>query len=322
MTLLIFAFFFFFLMAMLVLLALVYDRRFNSKRKIDRRLNSYAADLGLNAEKMPFVLRDERLSDISALNRVLHRLNFAEKLRHLLEQADSSLTVGTVVLLTITLAALGLLATRNLQELLPRIILGVALAALPLLYILYRRGRRLRAFVRAFPDALDMMTSSLRAGHALNKALQMVAIEAPDPVCVEFRKTFEENNLGLPLRDALLHLTQRVKSLDLKLFVTAVLLQRETGGNLAEILEKISYTIRERFKLMGQIRTFTAQGRMTLWVLGSLPLVALLALEMINPDYIAPMLQERFGRTLLAVGFCLQLVGFMVIRRIIRIKFQ
>ncbi len=322
MTLLILGLFLFFLLLLLALLIAFYEHNHGSKRKIERRLNAYAGEIGLNIQEMPFVLRDERLSDISLLNRFLHQLNISVKLRRVLEQANSTLTVGTVLLLSLTLGALGLLMTMKMQELLPRIILGAALAALPFGYILYRRSRRQRAFIRAFPDALDMMTSSLRAGHALSKALQMVAIEAPDPVCEEFRKTFEENNLGLPLRDALLHLTQRVSSLDLKLFVTAVLLQRETGGNLAEILEKISYTIRERFKLMGQIRTYTAQGRMTLWVLGSLPMVALLALEMINPDYLDPMLKERSGRMLLAVGFCLQLIGFMVIRRIIRIKFQ
>lgn len=322
MTLLMISSFLFFLLVVLALLIALYERKHGSKRKINRRLSAFAGEIGLNVQGMPFVLRDERLSDISLFNRFLYQLNFFVKLRHVLEQANSSLTVGTVVLMTLTLGALGLLMTMRLQELLPRILISAGLAALPAGYILYRRSRRLRAFIRAFPDALDMMTSSLRAGHALNKALQMVAIEAPDPVCEEFRKTFEENNLGLPLRDALLHLTQRVNSLDLKLFVTAVLLQRETGGNLAEILEKISYTIRERFKLMGQIRTYTAQGRMTLWVLGSLPMVALVALELINPDYLDPMLQERSGRLLLAIGFCLQLFGFLVIRRIIRIKFQ
>lgn len=322
MILLIAALFLFFLFFVLTILLVVYERKAGSKRKIDRRLAAYAAEAGLDPVRMPFVLRDERLSEISLFDRLLSRLDFPARLRHLLEQAGSKLNVGTVLLMTAALGAFGFLVTARAQGLLLRAMVTLGAAALPLLYILVLRTRRLHAFIRAFPDTLDMMTASLRAGHALTKALQMVAIEAPEPVCIEFRKTFEENNLGLPLRDALVNLTQRVNSLDLKLFVTAVLLQRETGGNLAEILEKISYTIRERFKLMGQIRTYTAQGRMTLWVLGSLPLVALFALQLINPDYLEPMLSERFGRNLLTLGFVLQVIGFLVIRKLIAIRYQ
>jgi tight adherence protein B len=322
MTLLIIAFFLFFLFAILGLLLLIFERRGGSKRKIDRRLAQFAAEVGIDPGHIPYVLRNERLSDISLFNRLLSRLNFPARLHILLDQAGSTLTVGTVVLLIVSLAVLGLLLTNRTSALPLRLVVVAGMAISPLVYILVLRSRRLRAFIRAFPDTLDMMTSSLRAGHALNKALQMVAIEAPEPICVEFRKTFEENNLGLPLRDALVNLTQRVDSLDLKLFVTAVLLQRETGGNLAEILEKISYTIRERFKLMGQIRTYTAQGRMTLWVLGSMPLLALFTLQLINPEYLTPMLEDPFGRNLLMAGFGLQIIGFLVIRRIIRIKFQ
>ncbi len=322
MTLLIIAFFLFSLFILLSLLLFVYERNHGSKRKIDRRLVSYAVELGLSNEQLPLVLRDEKLSDISLFNRFLSRLNFPRKLRLLLEQTDISLKVGTVVLLIAVLGAAGFFLTVRSENILLRVLMPFGLASMPVFYILFRRNRRLRTFIREFPDALDMMTSSLRAGHALNKALQMVAIEAPDPIGVEFRKTFEENSLGLPLRDALVNLTQRINSLDLKLFITAVLLQRETGGDLSEILEKISYTIRERFKLMGQIRIYTAQGRMSMWVLGSLPLVMMAIIQSINPDYFAPMLEDRTGRMFLMIGFGLEVIGILVIRRITRIRFQ
>ncbi len=322
MTLVIIAFFFFFLFLLLSAFLLMYERRHGSKNKISRRLLEYSADMGLKAEQLPFVLRNEQLSNISLLDRFLARLDFPRKLRLMLEQSDLKITVSTVLLTMALLTVIGILATRQSENFLLRVLVTLVSGSLPVLMILYRRALRLRAFIRAFPDALDMMTSSLRAGHALNKALQMVGLEAPDPIGVEFRKTFEESNLGLPLREALLNLTQRINSLDLKLFVTAVLLQRETGGNLAEILDKISYTIRERFKLMGQIRTFTAQGRMTMWVLGSIPLVFMIIINALNPGYFAPMLEDPSGRKMLMAGFVMQVVGFLVIRKIIRIKFQ
>ncbi len=316
------AFFLFFLLIILTALLLVYERRRGSRRKINRRLAAYSAEMGLNPEQLPLVLRDERLSDISLFNRILRQLDITRKLKQWLEQSDTHIKVGTLVLTIALLMVFGLLFTWNSTNFLLRFLVVIGLGLIPILFILYRRSLRLRAFVRAFPDALDMMTSSLRAGHALNKAIQMVGLEAPDPIGVEFRKTFEETNLGLPMREALVNLTQRVNSIDLKLFITAVLLQRETGGNLAEILEKISYTIRERFKLMGQIRTYTAQGRMTMWVLGSMPVVFSLIINAINPDYFAPLLESPAGRKLLMAGAIMQILGFLVIRKIIRIKFQ
>jgi tight adherence protein B len=166
------------------------------------------------------------------------------------------------------------------------------------------------------------MTSAIRAGHALNQALHLVGTEAPDPVGEEFKKTFEQYNLGLTLREVLLNMTERIDSLDLRLFVTAILLQRETGGNLTEILEKICYTIRERFKLIGQIKTYTAQGRMSAAILGTLPILFLIIISVMNPQYLTPLFQDKLGHYFLAAAVILQIIGFSVIRRIIRIKYQ
>ena len=156
-----------------------------------------------------------------------------------------------------------------------------------------KRNTRVKSFIREFPDAIEMMISALKAGHAFTQSMQMVGIEAPDPVGIEFKKTFEEHNLGRDLRESLLNLTERVPSLDLKLFVTAILLQRETGGNLTEILENISHTIRERFKLIGQMKIYTAQGRMSGLIIGSLPIVFVLIMSVLNPDYLKPLIQEN-----------------------------
>jgi tight adherence protein B len=198
----------------------------------------------------------------------------------------------------------------------------ILLSCLPLFYVYSRKAKRLKLFILQFPDAIDMIISALKAGHAFNKAMQLVSSEAPDPVGIEFRKTFEENSLGLSIKEALNNLTQRVDSLDLKLFVMAVILQKETGGNLTEILDKISQTIRERFKLIGQIKAYTAQGRMSMWILGLLPLGFALIVSSINPDYLRPLFEEQLGKILLIAAVFLQIIGFIIIRKIIQIKLQ
>jgi tight adherence protein B len=178
----------------------------------------------------------------------------------------------------------------------------------------------MRRFSEQFPDAIDMMTSALKAGHALGRAMQLVALEAPDPIKTEFRKTFEEQNLGLPVRESLLNLADRVDNVDLKLFVTAVIIQRESGGNLTEILTKISTTIRARFALLGQIKVYTAQGRFTAWVLGLLPLAIGVVVYMLNPEYISFHFTDPIGRVLLGFAVVLQIVGLLIVRRIVKMK--
>ena len=192
----------------------------------------------------------------------------------------------------------------------------------PILYLKIKKKRRIDSFNRGFPDALDMIVSALRAGHAFNKSLLLVAEEAANPIGTEFRKTFEENSLGLPLQEALMNLVNRLDSEDLKFFVMAVLLQKETGGNLTEILNRIAYTIRERFKLMGQIKVFTAQGRMSMWTIMLLPPSFLLLMSVMNPAYIEPLFQEPKGQNLLAVACFFELIGYLVIKKITIIKFK
>ena len=293
------------------------------ERQLVRRVEGFSKGLRrTKPDAVPFIVLDNPLSKIPSFNRILGRLDLSMKLHRLLEQAGSSMTVGQLVLRTLVLAAVGALAGLKIANPFLKAFLILFLGSFPLLQVHGQRARRLKAFIRAFPDTIDMMTSAIRAGHALNQAMQLVGDEAPDPVGIEFKRTFEQYNLGLNLREALMNLSERIDSLDLKLFVTAILLQRETGGNLTEILEKISYTIRERFKLIGQIKTYTAQGRMSAWILGTLPIAFVCIISTLNPQYLKPLFDDKMGHVLIGLSMFLQVVGFIFIRKIVRIKYQ
>ncbi|MBN1892889.1 type II secretion system F family protein [bacterium] len=298
-------------------------KRSRQESQLVRRVEALSRSMNAASKgSVPFVVLDDHLSKIPLLDRALENLDVSRSLSRLLDQAGSSTKVGHLVLQMLVMAGLGFLAGAALRANILKWILMLMCGAVPLIRVHLQRARRLKAFIRAFPDTLDMMTSAIKAGHAFNQAMQLVGDEAPYPIGIEFKRTFEQYNLGINLREALLNLTTRVDSLDLKLFVTAILLQRETGGNLAEILEKISYTIRERFKLIGQIKTYTAQGRMSAWIVGTLPAVFVLAISVLNPAYLEPLLQEKLGHLMIGFSAFLQIAGLLFIRRIVRIKYQ
>ncbi|MGH7549943.1 MAG: type II secretion system F family protein, partial [Gemmatimonadota bacterium] len=191
---------------------------------------------------------------------------------------------------------------------------------LPYMYVRRRKTKRLRAFEEYFPEAIDLLGRAIRAGHAFSTGLQMVADESPQPIGMEFRRVFEEQKFGLSLEDSLLALADRIELLDMRIFVTAVLIQREVGGNLAEILDKISYTIRERFTIERQVRVYTAQGRFTGYLLAALPLGVGFLIYMLNREYMTILWERPVGRLLIAVAVVLQVIGFFIIRKIINIK--
>ena len=191
---------------------------------------------------------------------------------------------------------------------------------LPYSYANYKKNKRFQKFEELFPEAIDTLARAVRAGHAFTTALELIASEIADPVASEFRKLFEEQKFGLPVRDALINLTERVPLVDVKFFVTAVMLQRETGGNLAEILDNLSYVIRERFKIMRQVRVHTAQGRMTMMLLMGLPPIIIVTMQIMNPTFIRPLFNDPIGHILLVVGITLQTMGYFVIRRVIQIQ--
>ena len=198
---------------------------------------------------------------------------------------------------------------------------GLLLGAfLPYSYASYRRSKRFQKFEELFPEAIDTLARAVRAGHAFTTALELIANEVAEPIASEFRKLFEEQKFGLPVRYALVNLTQRVPLVDVKFFVTAVMLQRETGGNLAEILDNLSYVIRERFKIMRQVRVHTAQGRLTMVLLMSLPPVIVMVMLVMSPNFIRPLFTDPLGHTLVVGGIALQTVGYFWIRRVIRIQ--
>ncbi len=297
----------------------------SSGRMIRKRMNDFEKDLETATEKKEeelSLVRDLSLSEIPLLDRILAHLNVTRKLSRLIEQAGMNLKVGQLTLMMVVCGALGLVFTARTPNFLLKALVCTALFFTPLFVVNTKRKSRLQAFIRAFPDAIDMINGALRAGHAFPRALQLVADEAPDPVGIEFRRTVEEYNLGTQWSLAFRHLLERVDSADLRLFVTAVMLQRETGGNLNEILESIGLTIRERFKLMGQMRAFTAQGRMSGWVLGSLPIAFILLMSMINPNYLTPLLHKKLGQYMLISAGMLQLMGFYVINKIVQVKYQ
>jgi tight adherence protein B len=178
----------------------------------------------------------------------------------------------------------------------------------------------MRKFEELFPEALDLLSRAVKAGHAFQTAMNMAAEELPDPVGPEFRKTFDQQNFGLPLRDALNAMADRIPIIDVKFFVTAVLIQRETGGNLSEILDNLSHVVRERFKVLRQVRVHTAHGRFTGWVLLALPAALAIVMKFINPEHMNLLFEESMGRTMLMAAVVMQTIGYFWIQRVIKIE--
>jgi tight adherence protein B len=267
------------------------------------------------------VVRDEMLSRIPAFDAVLRRSGRVSLLQKMLEQGNLNVRAGNFLMLCVVGAAvLGILlfiAGGNL-------IFGWAGAILgffvPYAYASHRRQKRFQRFEEKFPEAIDTLARAVRAGHAFTTALEMIANEVSEPVAGEFRQLFEEQKFGLPVRDALINLAERIPLVDVKFFVTAVMLQRETGGNLAEILDNLSYVIRERFKILRQVRVHTAQGRLTMVLLMAMPPTIVLVMLTINPEFIRPLFTDPIGHALIVAGITLQTMGYFFIRRIIRIQ--
>ena len=294
----------------------------NSQSRVIRdRLMAVNTAAGREETEELQLLRDELLSEIPALNRWLAKSERASSLQRKLSQAEVGMRPGKFLLLSACFAAVaGLIGILLTREVLFAFLFAVAGGFMFNLYVSFKRLRRFRRFEKMFPEAIDLLARAVRAGHAFTTALELIGAELAEPVAGEFRKTFEEQKFGMPVRDALLNLTERVPIVDVKLFVTAICMQRETGGNLAEIMDKLSYIIRERFKILRQVRVFTAQGRLTMIILMSLPPLLVCLMEVINPDFIAPLFTDPIGHVLIALGIIFQTAGFFMIRKIIDIK--
>jgi tight adherence protein B len=242
-------------------------------------------------------------------------------LSRLIAQSGLRWRPGRFILLTVLSAvacgALGYLFTGFLIMALPPAVLG---ATFPWLYVRRRKAKRVAAFEEVFPDAIDLLGRAIRAGHAFSTALKMVADEMDDPLGLEFRRVFEEQKFGLSLDESLSGLAERIDLADLRIFNTGVLIPREVGGNLAEILDNLARTIRERFTIQRQVRVYTAQGRFTGYLLAALPIVIGCLIYLLNRDYMSILWAEDIGRVLIATALLLQIVGFFVIRRIVDIE--
>ena len=276
--------------------------------------------LGESREVSLALLRGADGEDPKWLQAIVSILPQRRDIAHLLEQADMSWSVGTFLLVTFGIgSALGVTAMILLPGTPLPLVAAAGGAAVPYAYIRKRRTRRVKAFEKSFPEAIDLLGRSIRAGHALNSGLEVIAEELPDPVSSEFRQVFEEQKFGLPLRDSLMAMADRIPLVDTRIFVTAVLIQRESGGSLAEILDNISYTIRERFKIRRQLKVYTAQGRMTGYLLAVLPIIMGVIIYTISPEYMSVMFEESMGRFALGLAAVLQVLGYLTIRKIIDI---
>ena len=310
------------LLVVIFVVMMVMLRPTASEKTLEKRLRTIErASTGGIPDDAIDLLRQEKLSDIPWLNDLMLEWGTFRKLQKLLDQAESDWTVGKLISISAILLVVGTwVATYRAPSFILAVLVGVTLSSFPTIYLLVKRSRRLRKFEEQLPDTIDLMARALRAGHTISSAIEMVAQEGNEPVASEFRRVFEQQNFGLPLREAMLSLTERVPLPDVSFLVTAILVQKETGGNLAEVLDKTAMVIRERFRLRGQLRVYTAQGRLTGWILAGLPFIMFVLLNIVNPQYMRVLYTDPAGKILIYAGIVLMIVGGWVIRKVIDIK--
>lgn len=300
---------------------LAYFVQGDKEAEVEDRLSALTAGkkgVGKDAAQYKDLLHAMRGESTGSLDKLVHRyLN----LRVLFEQADVSMSVATFLMISAGLAVVGLAlpSVAGFSITLAPLI-ALTLTVLPMTWLLLKRKRRLSKFGAQLPEALELIARALRAGHSLASGFSLVANEMSDPIGGEFARTFEEQNLGKPLEEALDDMTKRVPNLDLKFFVTAIILQRQTGGDLAEILDKIGYLIRERFKIWGQVQALTGEGRLSGIVLLALPPALFVVVWKMNPDYMMLLFTDDLGKKMLIGGVLSQLLGALVIRKIVNIR--
>jgi tight adherence protein B len=267
------------------------------------------------------LVRDEMMSGVPWLHRLMLRWSWSTKLQDYLVQAGMTARPGKIVLISAVLGVGGyLIASYFFPHFYIDAPIGIFAILIPIAVVAFKRRRRLRKFEETFPEALDLLGRAVRAGHAFTTGLEMISKECAEPLAGEFRTAFEEQNFGLPLRDALLNLAERVPLIDVQFFVTALMIQKETGGNLAEILDGLARVIRDRFRIYRDVQVRTAQGRLTAGILIALPLAMMLILSIINPHYIGILFNDPYGPYALIIGATLQVVGSAILWKIIHFE--
>ena len=273
---------------------------------------------GTTREEVKQILKVQREGKFGWLEDLMDSSGLYRSIELLVLQADSKISVGGIVVASVAIGIFAGFVVFVFSTML-YLSLGVAVAAgmLPMFFLKMRRNRRVNKFNAALADSIDMMARSLRAGHSMIAAINIIAEQAVQPAAYEFGEVYKKQNYGLPLRDSLMQMLDRVPSQDLRVFVTGILVQKDTGGNLAEILDRIVFVIRERIRIQGEIRTHTAQGRLTGWILTALPVVLLLIINIVDPGYSGVLFNDPVGRDIMYVGIVLLLIGGLIIRSII-----
>ena len=296
----------------------------STSRDVDRRLREITSSPSAEAAGVSpdaTVVKKAADGPMPAFDRLVSGTRGGAGLNRLIEQAGVKTTGSAIVMFSIIMAVvIGALTAMFVPN--PLAAFGAAAlgAFMPFGWLKHKRRTRLKKFEEQFPEALEVLSRATRAGHAFQTALGMAADEMPEPVGPELKKTFDQQNFGLPLREALNELAERIGILDVRFFVTAVLIQRDTGGNLSEILDNLAHVVRERFKIQRQVRVHTAHGRFTGYVLLALPAFLAVALSFINPDHMGLLFRERTGQLMLMGAMVLQAVGYVWIRQVIKIE--
>jgi len=296
---------------------------FLASREMDRRLKDVSGvrTSAEDAAEEGTVVRVEKAGPLPILDKIVSSSNFGGRLKHLIEQSGVKTTPSAIVMSAVIGGLVGfLLASLFITQPFAKPLAMLMGLAAPFVYLRHKASKRLKRFEEQFPEALDLLSRAIRAGHAFQTAMGMVADELPEPVGPEFKKTFDQQNYGLPLKDALNELADRIGLLDVRFFVTAVLIQRDTGGNLSEILDNLAHVVRERFKILRQVRVHTAHGRFTGYVLLALPAVLACALMFINPEHMGLLFKERMGQIMVLGAIVMQTIGYFWIRQVIKIE--
>ena len=287
-------------------------KRMSSVHKAERR-----GDVGLGLK----LVRDEMMSGVPWLHQMMMKWSWSTKLQDFVMQGGMTLKPAKLLMIC---AIVGLGSFIGAGYFLPHFYftlpIGIIAALLPIAFVAFKRKRRLRKFEEHFPEALDLLGRAVRAGHAFTTGLEMISKECAEPLAGEFRTAFEEQNFGLPLRDALLNLTERVPLIDVRFFVTALLIQKETGGNLAEILDGLARVIRDRFRIYREVQVRTAQGRLTAGILIALPIMMLIILSALNPKYVGVLFTDPKGPVVLAIAAIMQVIGSAILWKIIHFE--
>ena len=289
--------------------------------RLHKRLRASAASKV--AKRINFVKEAEKLSSVKSLDAVLARTSgITNSLQRLIEQADMQVTVGVLLLASACLFLAAWIAIAGFTRLYwLGLAVGAMLAFVPYLVVRFKARKRMRMFEEQFPDGIELIARALRAGHAFTTGLSIVSEEAPQPVAGEFRLLYDQQNFGMPLADAMKAFAARVPLLDARFFVTAVLTQRETGGNLSEILGNLANVMRERFKVKRQVQVISAHGRMSAWVLSGLPPALAAATMITSPQQMKTLIEDPMGVNMIIAAVVLQTIGTLIIKKLVNIEY-